>query len=91
MADYPCDYHLARYSGPSNRLYLNIYQEDRAVKLKASVCGDCLADIVACWLERALHATQGGGWDPGEDGQTLECLWIDAGRGSEASGYRNRR
>jgi hypothetical protein len=90
MADYPCDIHLGRYNGPSVRAYLNLYREDQAVKLKASMCGDCLAELVQEWLSRALHQTPGGSWDPGEEDQTLECLWIDAGRGSAPLNGRGR-
>lgn len=79
MADYPCDSHLARYNGPSARAYLNVYSEDQAVKFKASLCPDCLADWVTTWLERALHATPDGGWDPPMKDQELEGLWMPTG------------
>lgn len=91
MADYPCDWHLARYQGPSSRCYLNIYREDQSVKLKASVCSDCLADIVTEWLQRALHETPGGGWDPPAEQLELDMLWNDAGgRSAPLNGARRR-
>lgn len=79
MADYPCDQHMARYAGSSNRVYLNVYRDDHAVKFKGSVCGDCLAELVGAWLSRMLHQTPGGGWDPGSETLELEEVWIDAG------------
>jgi hypothetical protein len=75
VADYPCDFHLARYAGPSTRCFLNLYRDDEAVFFRASVCGDCLADVVAGWLTRALVKTEAGYWDPLEDGQELGGLW----------------
>ena len=79
LADYPCDWHLARYKGPSHRLYLNLFREEDEIRLKASVCGDCLADIMTEWLSRALHQAEGGTWDPPEDDQDLEGLWMASG------------
>jgi hypothetical protein len=75
MADYPCDFHLARYSGPSTRCFLNLYRDNEAIYFRASVCGDCLADVVSGWLERALVKTEAGYWDPQQAGQELEGLW----------------
>src|SRR5688572_32737580 len=53
LADYPCDAHLARYKGPSVRAFLNLYREDEGIALRYSICGDCLAEVVAAWLPRA--------------------------------------
>lgn len=75
MADYPCDWHLARYHGPSHRVYLNIFREEEEIRLKASVCESDLAEIVNEWLTRALHQEADGVWNPGEDDQTLAALW----------------
>lgn len=75
MADYPCDWHLARYKGPSTRVYLNIFQENQEVRLKGSCCMDCLAMLVSEWLSRALHETAEEIWDPPEEDQELESLW----------------
>jgi hypothetical protein len=75
LAEYPCDFHLARYSGPSTRCFLNLYRDDQAVFLRASVCGDCLADVVSGWLERALYKTSEGQWDPTQPNQELDGLW----------------
>lgn len=75
MAEYPCDFHLARYSGPSTRCFLNLYRDDQAVFLRASVCGDCLADVVAGWLSRALVKAEDGHWDPLAEDSELEGLW----------------
>lgn len=75
MADYPCDFHLARYTGPSTRCFLNLYRDDQVVALRASVCGDCLADVVAGWLTRALVKTDAGYWDPLPEDQELDGLW----------------
>lgn len=80
MADYPCDNHHARYKGPSNRAYLNIFCEEQEVRLKTSVCGDCLADLVSGWLAIALHQSPSGGYDPPEENLTLEDLWKPTGR-----------
>lgn len=87
MADYPCDNHHSRYTGPSNRVYVNIYREDQAIKLKSSVCGDCLADMVSAWLAVALHQSAAGNYDPPQEEDELEDLWIDAG-GRSAPLYR---
>ena len=79
MADYPCDFHLARYQGPSHRAYLNLFSEEKEIRLKASVCGDCLADVVTAWLSRALVQGDNGRWDPLEDGTELDQLWRPTG------------
>jgi hypothetical protein len=89
LADYPCDFHLARYTGPSSRVYLNVYREEEKIQMKASVCGDCLAELMACWLERALHRTPDGGWDPGSDGQELDVLWTSSDELPDA--FKRRR
>jgi hypothetical protein len=88
MADYPCDLHLARYKGPSTRAFLNLYRDNDQVALRASVCGDCLADLVSAWIPRALAKTAEGYWDPLEDDQPLESLWRPQ---TAVSGYRNGR
>lgn len=75
MADYPCDFHLARYPGPSTRAFLNLYRDDAAVFFRASVCGDCLAELVQGWLSRALVKSERGYWDPPGEDQDLEALW----------------
>lgn len=75
MADYPCDFHLARYSGPSTRCFLNLYRDDEAIYFRASVCQACLADVIGGWLSRALVKSEAGYWDPPVDGQELEGLW----------------
>jgi hypothetical protein len=75
MAEYPCDFHLARYQGPSTRAYLNLYREDTESKFKASLCPDCLADVMTAWLTRALHETDDGYWEIGEDDLALESTW----------------
>ena len=91
MADYPCDVHLARYQGESNRAYLNVYRGEEVAKLKLSVCGDCLAMLVTDWMHRALYETPGGSWDPCSDDTELEGLWHDAGaRSGPLNGYRRR-
>lgn len=86
MADYPCDYHLARYAGSSTRLYLNVYRDETEAKFRFSVCDDCLADIVTQWVGHALHQSPAGNWDPPVDGETLEDLLIASVR---PSGHRN--
>lgn len=89
MADYPCDFHLSRYSGPSNRVYVNVYREDKTLKFKASLCGDCLAEEVTGWLQRALHQLADGSWDPGSETLELEELWCDAtGPRDRLNGFR---
>ena len=89
MADYPCDIHMARYAGSSNRVYLNIYRDEQELKLKASVCPTCLETLVGEWLSSCLHQSPAGNWDPPAEGQTLECLWVDAGAPSRPlNGYR---
>ena len=89
MADYPCDLHLARYRGPSHRIYLNVYREEEEIRMKASVCGDCLAELMTCWLERALHMNGNGVWDPGDNDLALESIWRPAAGRSDA--LRGRR
>lgn len=91
MADYPCDNHRARYNGPSHRAYLNVYREDQSIKFKTSICGECLADLVAAWLTIALHQSPSGGYDPPAEDLQLEDLWIDTGGPSgPVNGYRRR-
>lgn len=75
MADYPCDFHLARYSGPSTRCFLNLYREDQVVQLRASVCPSDLESIVAVWLPRSLVKTPEGYWDPMDEAAELQGLW----------------
>lgn len=89
LADYPCDMHNSRYRGPSHRLYLNIYREEDEVKLKASVCEECLCLLVSEWLGHALHQAPAGNWDPPVEDETLDSLWKPAGRASgPLNGYR---
>lgn len=78
MADYPCDNHLARYNGPSTRIYVNVYREDQAVKLKLSVCADCCTALLSDMLPHALAQAAEGHWDPIADGEGLDVLWMDA-------------
>jgi hypothetical protein len=79
LADYPCDLHLARYKGPSHRVYLNIYREEEEAKLKASVCADCLADLVSAFLARTLYQRPDGVWDPADEQTELASLWKPTG------------
>jgi len=79
MADYPCDNHHARYHGPSNRAYLNLFREENEIRLKTSVCGDCLADLVSGWLSIALVETPEGHWDPLDGDPDLDGLWKPSG------------
>lgn len=90
MADYPCDAHLARYKGPSVRAFLNMYREDEAIALRYSVCGDCLAEIVAAWLPRALAQQPEGHWDPLDEDVELESLWRPVDRSARGM-IRNGR
>jgi hypothetical protein len=76
LADYPCDAHLARYQGPSTRLYLNVYRDDLQAKFRMSVCDACLSDLVETWVGRGLHQTPEGYWDPPVDGDQLESLLV---------------
>lgn len=75
MADYPCDIHLSRYSGPSVRTYVNIFREELAIRLKLSICSACLQAVVSDWLGHAVHQTAEGHWDPVGEDQDLETLW----------------
>jgi len=52
-----------------------LYRDDEAVFFRASVCGDCLAEVVSGWLERALVKGEAGYWDVQPDGSELEGLW----------------
>lgn len=90
MADYPCDNHHARYTGPSHRAYLNIFREDEEIRFKTSVCADCLADLVTAWLTIALAETPGGGWDPIPEDTELTSLW-KASRGRSDRSFVNGR
>lgn len=78
LAEYPCDWHLARYTGPSTRIYLNGYRDAEEFRLKGSICGDCLADIVTAFMSRALHEDSDGDWMVGTEETTLEELWKPA-------------
>jgi hypothetical protein len=79
MADFPCDFHAARYDGASTRMYLNLYRDDRVIAFRASVCVPCLLDALIPWLDRALHKGPDGRWIiPDIRGGSLELddLWI---------------
>lgn len=78
LADYPCDLHLARYKGPSHRVYVNVYREEECIKLKASVCEACLIEWLHDFAQRAFYQTPQGTWDPGEEGTDLATAWMDA-------------
>lgn len=75
MAEYPCDFHNARYDGPSNRVFLNVYREDDVAALRGSVCGDCLAELVSEWLGKALIKAPEGYWMRPDPEDTLESAW----------------
>jgi len=75
MAEYPCDFHLARYDGPSIRCFLNLYRNDEVCSFRASVCGDCLAEIVQEWVGRALIKAREGYWLRPDPDATLEGAW----------------
>lgn len=75
LADYPCDWHKARYLGESTRVFLNLYRGNERAAFRGSLCGDCLADLVADWLERALYRDPRGYWAYPVEGQGLEGLW----------------
>lgn len=59
-------------------MYLNVFREDEAVKLKGNACPECLAVLVTDWMGHALHQAQAGNWDPPVDAEELGGLWIDA-------------
>jgi hypothetical protein len=80
LADYPCDWHLSRYKGPSYRFFLSVYKDERAIVFRAAVCSDCYLALAQPWAEHALHKTAGGYFDPPEDEPEPETLWIDAPR-----------
>ena len=75
MAEYPCDFHFARYEGESHRVFLNIYRGDQVAAMRGSVCADCLADIVSEWLGKALIKAQEGYWLRPDPDDTLEGAW----------------
>lgn len=75
MADYPCDMHLQRYSGPSTRIYINAFREEQVFKLKMSICNQCLEAAMSDLVPRALYETSGKIWDPVAEGQDLDTLW----------------
>jgi hypothetical protein len=91
VADYPCDLHLARYQGPSCRVYINVYREDQEIRLKASSCADCLTAALADFVSRALRIDSEGVWNPPQDGEDLEALWNRVGEPSgRLNGYKRR-
>ena len=84
MADYPCDFHGARYNGESTRAFLNLYQGNSKASFRASVCGDCLAELVTHWLESALVRDELGRWILPSGGLTLEEAWETRTEATEA-------
>lgn len=75
MSEYPCDWHLQRYPGAATRVFLNVYRDDQEAKFKASVCPDCLAEVVTEWISHALHRGPDGAWNPPDGLDTLDGLW----------------
>jgi hypothetical protein len=91
LADYPCDLHNSRYHGPSNRVYLNAYREELEIRLKISVCSDCLAVCLADWGARALLQDDKGVWNPQDGDLDVETLWRpSAAPTGRANGYVRR-
>jgi hypothetical protein len=89
LADYPCDLHNSRYHGPSNRVYLNAYREELELRLKISVCSDCLAVVLADWASHALLQDPKGTWNPLQPNDDLESLWRPVGASpGRVNGYR---
>lgn len=91
LADYPCDWHKARYQGESTRVFLNLYRGNEKAALRGSVCGDCLAELVEEWLSRALYRDPRGYWAYPAEGQTLECLWEERTEATEGMNAQKRR
>ena len=75
MADYPCDYHLDRYSGESTRMFINLYRNEDTAALRMSVCGDCLAEITSAFIERALYKNDRGFWTIPRPDEPSELRW----------------
>jgi hypothetical protein len=75
MADYPCDLHQARYVGESTRAYLNLYRGDEVAAFRASLCGECLAELMTAWLEHALAKDEDGRWAYPEPPHQLEGVF----------------
>lgn len=89
MADYPCDLHVARYKGPSTRLFLNCYRDDQVLQLRVSVCEACLDLLLEPWAHRAYHKVTEGHWDPWEGEEDVDGLWIAQERpASQRNGLR---
>ena len=84
LADYPCDWHLSRYKGPSTRVYLNVFREDMEIRLKGSCCPTDFEALVDLWLSKALVETADGSWDPQDEAQELEALWKPSRKPLEA-------
>jgi hypothetical protein len=91
LADYPCDLHLARYHGPSNRVYLNAYREELEIRLKMSVCRPCLETALSEWAARALVQDDDGVWNPQEGDLDVEALWRPSTAPPGATNGRSRR
>jgi hypothetical protein len=75
MADYPCDAHNARYSGPSNRTYIRVYRDDQMLELKLSVCEACLDLLLEPWSHGCLGKPESGYWVYIQEPDQLERLW----------------
>jgi hypothetical protein len=75
LADYPCDWHHERYAGDSTRVFLNLYRGDEKAAFRASVCGQCLADLVTDWLSTALVQDPRGFWRIPDGATQLEDVW----------------
>jgi hypothetical protein len=88
LADYPCDWHHERYTGDSNRVFLNLYRGDEKAAFRASVCGQCLADIVNDWLSCALVKDPRGFWRIPDKDLVLEDAW--GARRSDENGLAGR-
>jgi hypothetical protein len=78
--------HVARYKGPSTRVFLNAYRDDDCLQMRVSICEPCLDLLLEPWAARAYVKVSERDWDPVEEGQDLRGLWRPQG---ERSGPRN--
>ena len=90
LAEYPCDWHHARYPEESTRVFLNLYRGDSRAAFRASVCPQCLADLVSEWLAQALHRDPRGFWVIPDGADSLDALWERRSEATEGMNGRKR-
>lgn len=76
LATYPCQKCDQRFHGEALNVYLTVYDGHAKGSFRYVICGSCLDELVAEWLQKALHRTLEGFWEIPEAGDTLVGLMV---------------